>query len=64
MPQHASVCIAVYPPASEGFPYIGAVILPTGEVQLKACPTYLDAVAFTEDAAKCAMLSIGEERKE
>jgi len=64
MPEHPSVCIAVYPPASEGFPYIGAVILPTGEVKLKACPTHMDAVAFTEDAAKGVMLAGVEERKD
>lgn len=57
MPEHPSVCVAVYPPASEGFPYVGAVILPTGEVKLKAFPTHLDAVAFTEEAVKRLLLS-------
>lgn len=56
MSDEPPLSVAIYPPAAEGFPYIAAVKLPTGEVKLKACPTHMDAVAFTEATMRRLMV--------
>ena len=61
MTDEPSLSVAIYPPAAEGFPYIAAVKLPTGEVKLKACPTHMDAVAFTEKTMRRLMLPEGND---
>ena len=61
MTDEPSLSVAIYPPAAEGFPYIAAVKLSTGEVKLKACPTHMDAVAFTEDTMRRLMVQGSED---
>jgi hypothetical protein len=61
MSEEPALSVAIYPPAAEGFPYVAAVKLPTGEVRLKACPTHMDAVAFTEETMRRLLVRGGDD---